>query len=76
MTQPTIVEGSIITDEEEKGVAAIQFLQKKAGIKEPYDKALKGWREMSPQEKQITLETWVMLGGGEVKDCLNTSSPS
>lgn len=71
-----VVEGSIITDEEEEGVKMIQFLQKKIGKNEPYDTALKGWRGMSQREREITLETYLMLGGGEVTKCLNTSSQS
>lgn len=70
-----IVEGSIITDEEEEGVKAIQFLQNMVSIKEPYDRALKGWRSLEDWEKKQTLEIYRKLIEKDQK-CLNTSSPS
>jgi hypothetical protein len=71
MTQPA----NDVMEEEEKGIRAIQFLQKIAGIDVSYDLALIGWRKMSAKEKEKTLDVYVMLGGGEVEDCLNTTSP-
>ena len=44
----------VITEEEKEGIKMIQLLQGTVNIKESYDKALRGWRNMSESEKTTT----------------------
>ena len=43
---------------EEEGVKAVIYLQALVGINETEESALKGWREMSYQEKKMTMEVY------------------
>jgi hypothetical protein len=52
-----------MTKEETEGVKAIVWLQSLAGITEPEEKALKGWQDMSEQERDQTLLAYITLGG-------------
>ena len=47
--------------DEEKGIEAIIFLQKRAGIVETREQAQAGWRKMKPHQKSLTLEVFERL---------------
>jgi hypothetical protein len=51
------------SEDEKKGVKMIQHLQKMAGIDEPFDVALAGWRAMSPYEKTQTIAAYKFFRG-------------
>jgi hypothetical protein len=47
---------------DERGVAAIVALQKAVGVTETRERALKGWREMDPSEREQTLLAHEAMG--------------
>jgi hypothetical protein len=53
---------------EEKGVAAIIYLQKMAGIDEPREQALKGWRAMSKHDQDFTVKFYKKMKGPTTND--------
>jgi len=50
-----------LTEEEQRGVAAIIYLQAMAGIDEPPAKALAGWRGFRDGERQSTMNAFALM---------------
>lgn len=55
------------THEEDIGMTMIVWLQALAGIEESDEKALKGWRAMSPSERSLTKSAYAKCGGPLLK---------
>ncbi len=54
-----------MTDEEQRGMRAIQYLQSLAEIDESDEDATKGWNEMSSEDQRQTMLAFTGLGGTE-----------
>jgi hypothetical protein len=53
-----------LDEETEKGIEAIIYLQGMAGIEEPREKALAGWRGMSASERVTTMNAYQIFADG------------
>lgn len=52
-------------DEEQEGVKAIIALQKSAGITETEEQARRGWKSMTPHQREQTLLAFKIVCGGK-----------
>ncbi len=54
-----------MTDEEQRGIRAIQYLQSGVGINESDEDATIGWKAMNSEEQRQTMLAFTALGGTE-----------
>ncbi len=54
-----------MTDEEQRGIRAIQYLQSLAEIDESDEDATNGWNEMNSEDQRQTMLAFTAMGGTE-----------